>query len=167
MKSKSIYLTLAILFLFISCNKKTESEIENKFVKTWYDTQYIVPGRSELIVKKDSTFNYTSAGCDWRVFSKGKWKIKGDSIELTSSKIDTCYMAFPFIDCGFYERKDKERMVTIPNCKPDTGSDFCLFTKETFYLRNDSLIYKIKDSKCPDSLRIEFAKTPKIRKHYN
>ncbi|MBE8728332.1 hypothetical protein [Flavobacterium hungaricum] len=170
MKLKSIYLILGILFLFISCNKKheTETEIENKFVKTWYDTEYIIPGRSKLIIKKDSTFNYTSAGCDWRSFSKGKWKMSGDFIELTSTKVDTCYVVFPFLDCGFFDRKNKERLLTIPNCEPKGNSDFCFFNKEKFYLKNDSLVCKIKpESKCPDTLKIVFAKTPKIPKHYN
>ncbi len=55
-------------------------------------------------------------------------------------------------------------MVTVLNCKPDMERDFCVFTKEVFYIKNDSLIYKIKDTACSDNLRIKFAKTPKIRK---
>jgi len=162
---------LLLLITLISCKKdipENKKEVpENKFLHTWYDTEYVIPNTTKLKINKDSTFIYTAAGCDWRTFSRGKWITKGDSIELTSSKIDTCYMVFPFIDCGFYERKNKKRMVTVPNCKPDFEKDFCLFTKEVFYLRNDLLIYKIKDLKCSDNLKIEFAKTPKIRKHNN
>ncbi|MCR4033768.1 hypothetical protein [Flavobacterium panacis] len=162
---------LLILICLISCKKnesKNKSEEPlNKFLGVWNDTEYIIPNETKLKINSDNTFVYTAAGCDWRVFSRGNWKTKGDSVELTSIKIDTCYIAFPFIDCGFYERKDKKRMVTVPNCEPDTGGSFCVFTKEVFYIKNDSLIYKIKDSKCSDSLRIEFAKTPKIRKHRN
>ncbi|KFF02710.1 hypothetical protein [Flavobacterium reichenbachii] len=155
-----------LLFLcLISCQKKETPK--NKFTGTWYDTEYIVPGKSSIKINADSSFNYRGAGCDWRVFSKGKWRMIGDSIELNSTKIDTCYIAFPFLDCTFFDRKDKAPLplLTMPNCEPDEGKSFCLFTKEIFYIKNDSLICKVKpESKCPDTLKIIFAKTQKIRK---
>ncbi|KAF2327192.1 hypothetical protein [Flavobacterium daemonense] len=160
---------ISILLLFfglISCQKK---EIpENKFVRTWYDTEYIIPGKSSIKINADSTFYYKSRGCDWGVFSKGKWRVIGDSIELSSTKIDTCYVISPFADCTFFDRKNKAPLplLTMPNCEePDQGKSFCLFTKEVFYIKNDSLIYKLKpSSQCPDTLKIVFAKTQKIRK---
>ncbi|PBJ10070.1 hypothetical protein [Flavobacterium sp. ACN6] len=159
---------ISILILFIglfSCQKK---EIpKNKFVGTWYDTEYIVPGKSSIKINADSTFDYRGAGCDWTVFSKGKWKIIGDSIELSSTKIDTCYVISPFVDCTFFDRKGKAPLplLTMQNCEPDQGKSFCLFTKEIFYIKNDSLFYKIKpESKCSDTLKIMFAKTKKIRR---
>jgi len=155
--------TFLFLIFLISC-KKPEKPV-NKFIGIWYDTEYIIPGKSSIKINKDSTFNYSSAGCDWRVFSKGNWKIIGDSIELSSVKIDTCYFAFSFLDCAFFDRRGKKPLVTIPNCEADGRKDFCIFSNETFYLRNDSLVYKIKtSSKCPDTLKIIFARTEKIRK---
>jgi hypothetical protein len=163
MKFKAISFLLFICL--ISC-KKAESP-PNKFLGTWYDTEYIVPGKSSIKINADSTFTYNGAGCDWRVFSKGKWGMTGDSIELSSTKIDTCYVVFPFADCSFFDRKNKAPLplLTMPNCEPDEGKSFCLFTKEIFYIKNDSLICKVKpESKCPDTLKIIFAKTQKIRK---
>ena len=87
---------ISIIFL-ISC-KKSEIPV-NKFIRTWYDTEYIVPGKSSIIIKKDGYFYYRSAGCDWRVKSKGHWKIIGNSIELNSTTSDTCYRMFPFVEC--------------------------------------------------------------------
>ncbi|PIF59403.1 hypothetical protein NLG42_14835 [Flavobacterium plurextorum] len=161
MKCKEFSLLLFICL--ISC-KKSES-LPSKFIGTWYDTEYIVPGKSSIKINADSTFDYGSAGCDWRVFSRGKWKIVGDSIELNSAKIDTCYIAFPFADCIFFDRQEKKPLLTIPNCEPNELKSFCLFTKEKFYLKNDSLIFKVKpESKCTDTLKIIFAKTQKLKK---
>ncbi|WP_264550811.1 hypothetical protein [Flavobacterium sp. N2038] len=163
MKCKEFYFLLFISL--ISC-KKVETP-PNKFLGTWYDTEYIVPGKSSIRINSDSTFNYRSRGCDWGAFSKGKWKMIGDSIELSSTKIDTCYVVFPFADCAFFDRKDKASLplLTISNCEPDGTKSFCLFTKEIFYIKNDSLLYRLKiSSKCPDTLKIAFAKTQKIRK---
>lgn len=161
MKCKDFYFLLFICL--ISC-KKVEI-LPNKFIGTWYDTEYIVPGKSSIKVNADSSFYYVSAGCDWRVFSKGKWRMVGDTIELSSTKIDTCYVVFPFVDCTFFERHNKSPMLTIPNCEPDQTKSFCLFKKEKFYFKNDSLVYRLKiNSKCSDTLKISFAKTQKIRK---
>ena len=158
-------LSFLILLCLVSC-KKAETPV-NKFVGFWYDTEYIVPGKSSIRINADSTFDYRGAGCDWTVFSKGKWRIIGDSIELSSIKIDTCYIISPFVDCTFFDRKGKASLplLTMPNCEPDQGKSFCLFTKEIFYIKNDSLFYKIKpESKCFDTLKIMFAKTKKIRR---
>ncbi|KOP37445.1 MULTISPECIES: hypothetical protein [unclassified Flavobacterium] len=154
---------IVLFAVFISCKK--HDNLPNKFLGTWHDTEYIVPGKSSIKINTDSTFYYRSAGCDWRVFSKGKWRMIGDTIELNSTKIDTCYVAFPFADCIFFERQDKKPLLTIPNCEPDETKSFCLFTKEKFYIKNDSLVYRFKaSSKCLDTLKIVFAKTQKLRK---
>jgi hypothetical protein len=151
-----------LLICLISC-KKAEVPV-NKFVGTWYDTEYVVPNLSILKIKADSTFSYTSGACTWQGFSRGKWKMIGDSIELTSIKSDTCYRMFPLLNCAPFEKRTKD-LVTIPNCNPNVKEDFLIFSKEKFYIKNDSLILKIKpSSKCPDTLKIAFAKTQKIRK---
>lgn len=155
---------ISILLLFfglISCQKKEISE--NKFVGVWYDTEYVVPSLTIIKIKTDSTFTCTSGACTWQGFSQGKWKIVGDSIELNSVKSDTCYRMLPFVHCDPFEViKDS---LTVFNCNPKRHADFLIFEKERFYIKNDSLVYKIKrSSKCPDSLKITFAKTQKIRK---
>lgn len=152
---------LLLLLGFISCQKK---EIpENKFIGTWYDTEYVVPSLTVIKIKADSTFSCSSGACTWQGFSRGKWKIIGDSIELNSIKSDTCYRMLPFVHCNpFEKRKDT---VTISNCTSKENSDFLIFEKERFYIKNDSLVYKLKpSSQCPDTLKIVFAKTKKIRK---
>ncbi|KQB41330.1 hypothetical protein [Flavobacterium aquidurense] len=156
-------LAFVLVICFISCRK---SEIPlSKFVGTWHDTEYIIPGKSSIVIKKDSSFYYKSAGCDWRVVSKGNWKIIGDSIELNSTTSDTCYKMFPFVECIFYEENNRKDILTIPNCDPRNNASFAIFSKEKFYIKNDSLIYKLKSSsKCPDTLKIIFARTPKIKK---
>ncbi|MBB4804652.1 hypothetical protein HNP37_004749 [Flavobacterium nitrogenifigens] len=157
-----IKISILVLFLsLISCQKK---EIPvNKFVGTWYDTEYVVPSLTIIKIKKDSTFSCTSGACTWRGFSRGKWRIVGDSIELSSIKSDTCYRTLPFVDCNpFEKRKDS---LTIPNCNSNESADFLIFDRERFYIKNDSLVYKLRrDSKCPDTLKIVFAKTQKVRK---
>lgn len=153
--------TILVLVSLISC-KKSESSL-NKFGGTWYDTEYIIPNRSTLKINTDGTFKYASAGCDWRVISKGNWKRFGDTIELNSTSSDTCYRMFPFVECISYGEYDRKDILTIPNCEPTNNKSFAIFTKEKFYLKNDSLVYKLKqNSGCPDTLKIIFAKTEKI-----
>lgn len=162
MKIRIFGFLLFILFL-ISC-KKSEVPV-SKFVGIWYDTQYIVPGRSSIKINKDSSFNYNSAGCDWREVSNGKWKIVGDSIELNSINSDTCYKMFPFVECIRFGKYDRRDSLTVLNCEPTNNASFAIFNKERFYIKRDSLIYKLKrSSNCPDTLKIVFAKTQKIRK---
>lgn len=161
---------ISILILFIgllSCEKK---EIpKNKFVGTWYDTEYIVPGSHLLKINKDSTFSYKGAGCDWRVISKGKWKLVGDSIELNSTSSDTCYRMFSYTRCIKFGETRRKDTLTIPNCNPSQNADFLIFSKERFYLKNDSLVYEFKaSSNCPgyDTLKRVYARTAKIKKTY-
>ncbi|KUJ60065.1 hypothetical protein AR687_20135 [Flavobacteriaceae bacterium CRH] len=151
-----------LLFISLISCKKAEIPI-SKFVGVWYDTEYIVPSLTIIKIKADSTFSCTSGACTWQGFSQGKWKIVGDSIELNSTKSDTCYKMLPFVHCNpFEKRKDS---LTISNCNPKGRADFLIFEKERFYIKNDSLLYKLKSSsKCPDTLKIIFAKTQKIRK---
>lgn len=152
-----------ILFFLLSC-KKSES-LPNKFVGTWYDTEYIVPGRSSIKINLDSSFSYQSAGCQSRVISKGKWKIVGDSLELNSTSSDTCYKMFPFIFCIPFGENNRKDVLTITDCNPLGDTSFAIFEKETFYIKNDSLFYKLKvNSQCSDTLKIVFARTQKIRK---
>ena len=161
MKSR-ILIFLSIISL-ISC-RKSETPV-SKFVGSWHDTEYIVPGKSSIIIKKDSSFYYRSAGCDWRVKSKGNWKIIGDSIELSSTTSDTCYRMFPFVECIPFEKYKGKDLLTIPNCNPKSNGSFAIFNKEIFYIKNDSLIYKLKaNSNCPETLTIVYARTQKIRK---
>ncbi|KQO28405.1 hypothetical protein ASF10_23020 [Flavobacterium sp. Leaf82] len=152
-----------ILIFLISC-KKSEVRV-NKFIGTWHDTEYIVPGKSSIRINTDSSFYYKSRGCQGGSVSNGKWKIIGDSIELNSTTSDSCYKMFPFILCIPFRENIKKDVRTIPNCNPDNDTFFAIFSKEVFYMKNDSLIYKLKkNSKCPDTLKIVFAKTQKIRK---
>jgi hypothetical protein len=156
-----------ILICLVSCK---EAEIPvNKFVGVWYDTEYIVPGRHSLKINKDSTFSYIGAGCDWRVISKGKWKLVGDSIELNSTSSDTCYRMFPYTGCIKFGETRRKDTLTIPNCNPSQNADFLIFSKERFYLKKDSLVYEFKaSSNCTgyDTLKRIYARTEKIRKNY-
>lgn len=152
-----------LLFICLFSCKKPEKPV-NKFVGTWYDTEYVIPNLSVFKINIDSTFSYTSGACTWQGFSKGKWKMVGDSITLNSSNSDTCYALLPFIDCVRFEKPGKENAITFPNCKVKGKADFLIFSHEKFYIKNDSLIFKIKQSsKCPDTLKIVFARTQKIR----
>jgi hypothetical protein len=156
-----------LIFLFfvslISCRKS--DNVHNKFVGIWYDTEYIIPSRSTLKINIDSTFNYQGAGCQWRLTSHGKWKIIDDFIELNSIKTDTCYRMFPFVDCNPFDTRKRKVVLTISDCNPKDNTDFLIFAKERFYIKNDSLVYKLKsNSLCPDTLKIIFAKTQKIKK---
>lgn len=153
--------TFFLFICLISCQKKEIQE--NKFIGTWYDTEYVVPSLTIMKIKADSTFSCTMGACTWQGFSQGKWKIIGDSIELNSIKSDTCYRTLAFVHCDpFEKRKDS---LTISNCNPNERADFLIFEKERFYIKNDSLVYKLKrSSKCPNTLKIVFTRTQKIRK---
>ncbi|WP_294966122.1 hypothetical protein [uncultured Flavobacterium sp.] len=160
-------LGLLIFISFFSCKKK---EIPvNKFVGIWYDTEYIVPSKNVLKINKDSTFSYNGAGCDWRIISKGKWRQVGDSIELNSTSSDTCYRMFPYARCIKFGENRRKDTLTISNCMPSQTTDFLIFSKERFYIKKDSLVYKFKaSSNCPgyDTLKLVYAHTKKIRKNY-
>ncbi len=159
------YVFFVLIFAFQACEKK----VDNRFANTWYDTEYRILGSSTLQIKKDFTFNYKAAGCTWSSISKGNWKVLGDTIELNSTNVDTCYTILPFVICpksGKYN--NKTNLTTIPNCTAESKTVYIEFKNEKFYLRNDSLIYKLKEnSNCPESLRIVFAKTGKTRKKSN
>lgn len=99
-------LSLLSFLCFISCKK--HENLPNKFLGTWHDTEYIVPGKSSIKINADSTFYYRSHGCEGGSVSKGNWKIVGDSIELNSISSDTCYKMFPFIFCYPFEKAAKE-----------------------------------------------------------
>ncbi|MBF4507620.1 hypothetical protein IRZ83_13170 [Flavobacterium sp. JLP] len=152
-----------LLFIgLISC-KKTEVHV-NKFVGTWYDTEYVIPNLTIIKIKEDSTFSCVSGACTWHGFSRGKWKVTGDFIELNTVKIDSCYDVFPFFSCRFFDKNNEAKM-TIEGCKPKSPDSYVIFENENFYIKNDSLILQIKPSSgCPDTLKIVFAKTQKIRK---
>jgi hypothetical protein len=151
------------IFTFQACEKKADE----RFVKTWYDTEYIIRGRTILPINSDFTFKYNARGCEWHTILKGKWSFIGDTTELNSTRIDTSYNMFPFAEyIKFGEYNNKKIPTTIPNCTAESGTDYTLFNKEKFYLKNDSLVYKRKaNSNCSDSLRIVFAKMEKRRKN--
>ena len=161
---------ISILILFIGLLSCQNKEIpKNKFVGIWYDTEYIVPGSHLLKINKDSTFSYKGAGCDWRVISKGKWKLLGDSIELNSTSSDTCYRMFPYTRCIKFGETSRKDTLTIPNCNPNQNADFLIFSKERFYLKKDSLVYEFKaSSNCSgyDTLKRIYARTAKVKKTY-
>ena len=156
------YLLLILVFASQACKKKADE----RFTKTWHDTEYRVPGRTTLKFNPNFTFNYSAAGCEWRSFSKGKWNVIGDTIELNSISSDTCYNMFPFAECiKFGAYANKKIPTTVPNCTAETGEDFTLFRKEKFYLKKDSLVYIQKpNSNCPP-IEIKFAQTEKIKKN--
>ncbi len=89
------YIFLFFIFAFQSCEKKADE----RFVRTWHDTEYIIPGHATFKINSNFTFSYQAAGCQWRCLSKGKWNVIGDTIELNSVASDTCYNMFPFAEC--------------------------------------------------------------------
>ena len=125
--------------------------------------QLLYSRKTTLKINSDFTFNYNSQGCQWKTISKGKWKVIGDTIELNSTNIVTCYNMFPFAECiKFKEYENKKILTTIPNCSSESETDFSIFNKEKFFLKNDSLIYiKKSNSLCPNSFKIVFSKTEK------
>ncbi|TPG33878.1 hypothetical protein [Flavobacterium pectinovorum] len=155
-------LSLVVLIFSISC-KKTESTPKN-FVGTWYDTGFKAENKTTLKILDNNTFLYNGGSSDWTGFSNGSWKIIGDTIELSSTKMEDCYNVSPFSDCNSSDGKNKVT-TTIPGCTPDIDVSFVVLNKEKFYMRNDSLIHKSKvNSKCTDKLKISFARTPKSKK---
>lgn len=158
---KQIFYFLLLLSL-VSC--KESETVPNKFIGKWFDTEYIVPMKASIEIKSDSTFSYSSSSCQWKSLSKGSWKISKDTIELTSSKIDTCYRAFPFMHCLKFGQ-EVQTVMRIKGCEPEyNDTNFAIFKNEKFYLKNDSLIYVYrKDWECSDSIIIKYARTGKIK----
>jgi len=155
-------LSLLVLIFSISC-KKTESSPKN-FVGTWYDTGFKAENKTIIKILDNNTFLYNGGNSNWTGFSNGTWEIIGDTIELSSSKMEECYNVSTFSDCDVSNEKNKIT-TTIPGCIPEIDVSYVIITKEKFYIKNDSLIYKSKtSSKCLDKLKISFAKTPKTKK---
>ena len=154
------YIFLFVIFAFQSCKKKADE----RFVRTWHDTENIIPGRSTLNINSNFTFSYNAIGCQWRNISKGKWNVIGDTLELNSLVSDTCYNMSPFAD--YVKFGDNiERQTTIKNCTAETETGFTIFKNEKFYLKNDSLVYiQRKNSNC-SKIEIKFAKTEKNKKN--
>lgn len=158
--------SIIILTVFISC--KTDKPKINKksdFVKTWFDTVRMVPFESKLIINENKTFDYLGGACTSSFFSKGYWKIKEDTLILTSSKIDKCYWKENFGPICFTNEeieKMQEDNKTIKNCKPIGEESYVFFNQEKFYLRNDTLIHARENKNCPN-LRIALSSIKKIK----
>lgn len=158
-------LKFCIFFISTFTVQACEKKADERFTKNWYDTAYIIPGRTILAINPDYTFTYNARGCEWHTISKGIWSVTGDTIELNSALIDTCYYMFPFAECiKFGEFYNKKIPTTIPNCASESGTNYTFFNKDKFYIKNDSLLYKRKaNSNYSDSLRIVFAETEKTK----
>ena len=142
-----VVLFLSISILFFSC-KKEVIEKKTDFVKTWYDTEKIIPFEATLKINEDNTFEYYGGACDSQFESSGTWFVKNDTIIL-NSKIPSECMAMTEFGKMCYSKEEIEKIRftrTIKNCKTTSNKEFNNFSNEKFYIKNDSLVFK-KDKK--------------------
>jgi hypothetical protein len=151
---------IILILIFSSCKKRNET---NPFIRTWYDTEQIIPIEETLSIRSDSTFIFNSLACQGGAKSSGKWKISGDSLILNSNTPKGCFIISEFVVC-LYPGENKEIRTTIKGCEPNQNFLYSEFKNEIFYIKNDSLFHRPnKDWNCPDSLQIVFSKTKKVK----
>jgi len=164
MKLIQYKLGILILILFSSC-KKERVEKKSVFIKTWYDTERVVPYTATLIINKDHTFKFTGGACTARFYSNGKWIEKKDTLILNSGFPKECLNLREFGRmCYSNEEIENIRFLkTKAGCEVKNDDEFENFRDAKFYLRNDSLIFK-KDKKenCTE-YEIRFYKAKKVR----
>lgn len=166
---KQIPFIFVAIFILIGCVHKSEkntilsniNEKPNGFIGEWESFERIYPYVSNLIIKNDSTFYYESGACLFRGFSKGRWKINNDTLILNSSNLDSClYLSYFDEDCILITEGDTSKFIretTISGCIPFYETEYILFKNDAFYIYNDTLIHKTKNSKqCIESRNIFF-----------
>ena len=160
------FLLLIQLIAVTSC-KKHEPKIEEnaKFVKVWFDTVKSTPFTAKLIIKKDSTFEYTGGACTSSFGSKGIWRIENDTLILNSIYPKECMWKHDFgLIC---EKLASDDYKTIKGCDPKDERAYEHFENDKFYFRNDTLIHKNDENdkmeNCPNAI-IAFSDKQKIRK---
>lgn len=158
-----IFCILISIFL-ISC-KKEDKKQESIFVRTWYDTEMVIPYMASLEINKDHTFKFTGGACTASFHSYGNWIEKNDTLILNSILPKECFQINEFGKmCYSKEEIEKIRFTkTIADCEPKNDNSFENFKDEKFYLRNDSLVLKKdKKEKCTEK-EIVFFKYKKQR----
>lgn len=164
MKVDQFIFCILISIFLISC-KKEDKKQESIFVKTWYDTEMVIPYMASLEINKDHTFKFTGGACTASFHSYGNWIEKNDTLILNSILPKECFQINEFGKmCYSKEEIEKIRFTkTIADCEPKNDDSFENFKDEKFYLRNDSLVLKKdKKEKCTEK-EIVFFKYKKQR----
>lgn len=157
----NIITAFILLALLTSCKKEEKKVIvdkDAKFIKEWESRKTIVPGTSFIKIKPDHTFEYNSAGCQWRSNSFGKWTVKNDTLILNSIPSKKCQFTNGFGNNMRMPKKGEEfeQQITIKGCKPnERDGDYANFINDKFYIKNDTLEY-VTDFKFQFGDRIAF-----------
>lgn len=166
MKYSCLFLLLLTVTL-TSCGEKVKPlKMDNsKFIKSWYDTIQGYPYESELKIRKNNTFEYFSGACTYRSLSEGTWEIKDDTLILNSIPARDCFYLTEFGTlCKTKEEivKKRARKKNIEDCQADPEHEYEIFSKEKFYLKNDTLIHVKQNKECAG---IEFGYSSKEKKN--
>ena len=153
------YYIIILILIFTSCKKHNDNDVsKNEFVKIWQSRKSIIPHKTYLNIKSDSTFEYKDSGCQWSSNSFGTWKIIKDTLFLNSIPSKECQYVNGFgNNCRVAKfGEDFTLETSIKDCKPDErNGDYTTFTNDKFYLKNDTLEY-VTNIKFPFNDRIAF-----------
>lgn len=154
-----------LFFISLSSCKKETIVPKSVFVKTWYDTEMVIPYAATLTINKDHTFKFIGGACTARFNSEGKWTEKKDTLILDSGFPGECVNLSEFGKMCI-SREEIENRISAKvkaGCEVKNDEEFVNFKKAKFYLRNDSLIFKKdKKDKCTE-YEIVFSRVKKSR----
>ena len=157
-----IILTIVLFsFFLICCESKKKSEFTGIYeIKQSSDS--ILFSTATLKIENDNNYEYKGNDLEMNksFFSNGTWKIKNDTLILTTNKIEDCYYIKETISmqCENFSNDDYPSIITKPyiesnltikNCKPKNSNIFYTnLNDEKFYFKNGKLIYLKRKNDC-------------------
>lgn len=159
MKYIQYLLLILFLVLFLYCKNSDEKiNIENKFIHEWQSKKTVIPGKSFIKIYPNYTFEYKSAGCQWRTNSFGNWKVINDTLILNSIPSKECQILDGFGEIVLPLKKGEvyKPKTTLKGCQPEQWENvYVEFVNEKFYIKSDTLEY-VTNIKMPFNDRIAF-----------
>ena len=144
---KKLYFLL-FATIFVGCQS---DKIDFKLFGGNWKIERDVYRKGALIINQDRTFKFSDIGHLSESYSSCTWKIKKDTLVLSSTMPQECLYVHKF--APFCPNKNiiiEEKIeTTIENCEPKNYTKFySKFLREKFILKKDSLIYIVTNKNC-------------------
>ncbi|MGB6084892.1 hypothetical protein [Moheibacter sp.] len=148
-------------FFLICCESKNKSEFIGTYeIKQSSDSLLFSSATLKIISNNKYEYKGKDLEMNKSYFSNGTWKIKNDTLILTTNKAENCYFIKETISmqCENFSKDDYPSIVTKPytesnltikNCTPkDRNTFYTNLNDEKFYLKNGKLNYLKRNIDC-------------------